>query len=117
MAIKVYSKPDEIQGVDSFIFDNKGNFDRKASQKAEAEYEKKFKDYCVKYGKGKYKGETVKFSVADGYAVYFVLECSPMELIHYDGLDAYNFPYVERLNKSDIVEQIEFDRQFNKEFK
>jgi hypothetical protein len=112
MAIKVYSKPDEIQSVDTFIFDAKGNFDRKASLKAEAEYAKKFKDYCIKHGKGKYKGETVQFSVADGYAIYYVLECSPMELIHFDEGDAYNFPYIERLNKSDIVEQIEFDKQF-----
>jgi hypothetical protein len=112
MAIKVYSKPDEIKSVDTFIFKN-SKFDREASLKAEAKYAKKFKDYCIKHGKGKYKGETVKFSVADGYAIYYILECSPMELIHYDEGDAYNFPYIERLNKSDIVEQINFDKQFN----
>ena len=112
MAIKVYSKPDEIKSVNTFIFKN-DEFDRKASLKAEAKYAKKFKDYCVKHGSGKYKGETVQFPVADGYAIYYVFQCSPMELIHYDEGDAWEYQFIERLNKSDIVQQIEFDKEFN----
>ena len=112
MAIKVYTKPDSIKKVDTFIFDKKGMFDRKASQKAEKAYAKKFKDFCVSQGSGKYKGETVKFPVADGYAIYYVFQCSPMELIHYDEGDAWDYQYIERLNKSDIVEQIKFDKEF-----
>jgi hypothetical protein len=37
-----------------------------------------------------------------------------MELIHCEIYDEYNFPYIERLKKSDITEQIDFDKQFTK---
>jgi hypothetical protein len=108
MAIKIYSPPDEIKKP-KLDFSNVKLYNKNTEK-----YLKSIETYCKAHGNGKYKGETVQFSVADGYAVYIVFNSTPMELIHCEIYDEYNFPYIERLKKSDITEQIDFDKQFNK---
>lgn len=60
---------------------------------------------------GERTGQIARFGVADGYAQYMVGDTGPrmggMVLIHLPYGDAYSFPYVTRLSKKDIVENVE----------
>jgi hypothetical protein len=58
----------------------------------------------------------IQFPVADGYAQYMVASLSPVELIHLPLWDAWEYQYVERLTKKDIVEKINQRKAMDKLF-
>lgn len=114
--IKVYAPPKEIKKP-KFINSGNSTHDWKKYQVETEKYFKEIKDFCSEQGSGKYKGEDVRFPVADGQAIYVVYSCTPMELIHCDMYDGYDYPYIERLTKKDIINAIEMARNLEKIFK
>ncbi len=61
-------------------------------------------------------GKTVRFSVADGYAVYMLAEGKKSILIHLDHWDGYSFPEVKFLPKKEILARIKQEEALSKLF-
>jgi hypothetical protein len=56
---------------------------------------------------GKNTGKIASFPVADGFAQYMAVESNKIfGLIHLEYGDAYMFPYINRLTKKDILQNI-----------
>lgn len=102
---RVYSAPKELKSPKL----NVKNI--KKYQEDTEKYLQSIKDWCKKHGSGKYKGEEVNFPVADGHATYVVFSDTPLELIHCDIYDGYDYPYIERLKKKDIIDRIKMDKE------
>ena len=79
-------------------------------------YETELRDWCIKRNPSEYVGEIVSFPVADGSALYMVAAMKPLELIHLDYLDGYQFQYDNRLKASDIKDKIESTKALEKYF-
>lgn len=109
--LKVYAPPKEITPPSWASYK-----DVQLYNKAEENYTNSIIDFCKKYGKGKHRGDVVRFPVADGYAVYVIYSESPMELIHDESGDAYQYMYVERLTKKDILQLAESYNKLKKMF-
>ena len=97
------------------------NWDTKKSHKdnmaAEATYIENLAAYCKEIKPGNDKvGKTIRFPVADGYAVYMVAGLRPIELIHIPIGDAWEYEYAHRLTMSDILEKIQKQEALNKLF-
>jgi hypothetical protein len=97
---KVYCPPDEIK-VPEFNWE-----DIPAYEAANKKFIEDLKQWCVNRNNAEHVGEVIQFPVADGYAQYMVAALSPVELIHIPLWDAWEYQYVERLSKKDIVEKI-----------
>jgi hypothetical protein len=69
--------------------DAEGHWDHEAHQKAESEWLEKVKADLRAKNKGDLVGETVKWSAADGYAVYMIVKQRPLTLKHIATGDAY----------------------------
>jgi hypothetical protein len=65
-----------------------------------------------KFGVGQYIGRTLRFQVADGYAVYMVKSLSPVELIHLPLMDGYEFQYAHLMTAKAVKEQIDSADKF-----
>ena len=65
---------------------------------------------------GKNVGETITFPVADNYAEYMVANMKPVELVHIDLGDGYDFQYVHKLNAKDVQEKIDQKKALDKLF-
>ena len=111
--LKVYSAPKGITRP-VLVIDKSGHYDRQKSQKNEDDYISSLKKFCNENGKGKYKGEIVRFQYADGYAQYMVFSSRPCELIHLEIGDAWDYPYIERLTAKDIIYEIESEEKLKK---
>jgi hypothetical protein len=107
---KVYSPPAEIQ-VPEFNWE-----DIAAYEAANEKFIEDLRAFCKNRNNGEHVGEVIQFPVADGYAQYMVAGLSPVELIHLPLWDAWNYQYVERLTKKDIVEKINQQKSFEKTF-
>ena len=104
--LKVYRAPKKIKKPE-LDFDNISKYNKACDK-----YVQKIKDYAKKNGEGKYRGEEVSFNVADGTAVYIVYTMTPLQLIHCETYDEYQ--YIERLTKADIIKQIKFQKDMQK---
>jgi hypothetical protein len=64
--------------------------------------------------KGDLVGETIRFSVADGYAEYMVLKEEPLSLAHIASGDGYTVhpALIRGLILSDVQEMVERERSF-----
>jgi hypothetical protein len=98
---KIYSPPAEIPVP---VLDWE---DIDAYEKANEKFIEDLRAFCKKRNNAEHVGEVIQFPVADGYAQYMVAALSPVELIHLPLWDAWEFDYVSRLTKKDIVEKIE----------
>lgn len=65
---------------------------------------------------GKLTGETVKISVADGYAEYMIADGSKFSLIHLPYLDGYSYPYISRLTKKDVINLVDHQKKIDSMF-
>lgn len=72
-------------------------------------YDKECEDYVAKIkqwakdnGTCPEAGEEIYFGVADGRARYVVLSLKPVELVHLNVMDGYQYPYVHRLTAKDV---------------
>jgi hypothetical protein len=107
---KIFSPPSSIP-VPEFNWK-----DIEAYKKANEKFIEDLKAFCVKRNNSKHIGEVINFSVADGYAQYMVASLSPVELIHLPLWDGYEFQYVGRLTKKDIVTKIEQQKALDEFF-
>lgn len=105
---KVYSPPAEIK-VPEFNWE-----DIAAYEKANEKFIEDLRAFCKNRNNAEHVGEVIQFPVADGYAQYMVAALSPIELIHLPLWDAWQFDYVSRLTKKDIVEKIEQRKAMDK---
>ena len=63
-------------------------------------------------GVGQYIGQTIKFPVADGQAVYMVKQLSPrVELIHLPLMDGYQFQYAHLMTATEIIKKITIEAE------
>lgn len=97
MALQVFAPPEELEPPEFMPW--------KTYDERIKEYGAKLKNWIMKNGKGKYRGKTIRFGVADGYASYYILSLSPLQLIHDPAYDGYHFPYIERLTAADVKEK------------
>lgn len=107
---KIYSAPKEIE-VPQLDWKNISKY-----KKDSEEYIQKLKEFLIKRKNEKYVGETINFPVADGYAQYMVASIKPLELVHINLGDGYQFQYVNRLTPKDIKEKIEQQKSLEKLF-
>lgn len=62
---------------------------------------------CKEHGQGEHSGKELRFSFADGYAVYVVLSTiKQIELIHINTWDGWHHPIVNNITVKQIEEQI-----------
>jgi hypothetical protein len=109
---KIYSPPIEIG---KFEFDY-SNFNMEAFTKAETEYVEKVKHYARTSGSGDFRGEEIRFPVADGYARYIVFSTKPVVLLHLSIGDGWMYEYAHRLTAKDIAEEVRRRKETNKLF-
>ena len=81
-------------------------FDYKVYEQQTEEYIKQIQKLARNQNKCPEAGEIIYFSVCDGKAAYVVLSLSPVELIHLDIYDGYQYEYANRLTAKDIREKI-----------
>jgi hypothetical protein len=97
---KIYSAPKEPKLPDL----NFGNI--KGYHEACDKYLSDLKELLRKRNPTEHVGETIKFPVADGYAMYMVASIKPLELVHIQLWDAWHFDYANRLTAKDVKEKI-----------
>lgn len=94
--------------------------DWKNWQEHDEKYMKELKDFVLTNTKSKngYIGETIRFPIADGYAIYMVANTKPLEVIHVPTGDAWQAdPILLRgLRVSDVKERINMDKEIAKIF-
>lgn len=102
--MKVYGLPEGIKYEPDYR-----NYNYDAERNRENEVKAEVKAWLVKEGyTGPLTGEIASFGVADGYANYMFADAGRRScLIHLPFGDAYQLPYIERLTKADIVQNIE----------
>jgi len=81
----------------------------------DAEHERgmaKFKLWAQKCSDDKLTGETIRFQVADGYAVYGIVREKPLHLCHINEGDGYQIPdaHIRGLNLADVREMIRCEK-------
>ena len=108
---KIYSG---IQGIRKPAM---GNDWKTYEQRTEA-YVDKIKKYAKENSKCPEAGKEISFGVADGKARYVILSLKPVQLIHLDVYDGYNFQYVNRLTAQDVKNELKrqeaLERLFSK---
>lgn len=102
---KVYSAPIPAPKMD---YDNWARDERK--------YMTKLREWARMNSKDPNAGDVIKFSVADGYAVYVVLSLKPVKLIHVNLGDGYSFQYVDRLTAKDLKARIAAEKALTRLF-
>ena len=113
MSAIIYSPPKELKEPE-FSFEN---FDYKEHQKKSQKYLDDLKAILVKSGyTDKLCGETIRFPVADGYAVYMIASMKPLKLIHIPLDDAWDFPQAHLLTATEVKKMIEQDKAMKKLF-
>ncbi len=81
------------------------------------DYEKKLKEKLLEFNPGgKNVGEIIRFQVADGYAQYMVASMKPLQLVHLEIGDAYNFEYANRLTAKDVQDKIKQQKALKEYF-
>ena len=100
MSAKVYSG---IQGIDAPEIDFN---DFNAYEKQCEQYIETLRKKCIASNTGDLVGEVIRFGVADGYAEYMVYSQRPLELIHINIMDGYQFEYANLLNVTKVLSLI-----------
>lgn len=99
---KIYNAPKAVGQPPAIDFNNVNTYDNACE-----EWLKKLENYCIQNGEGKFRGKQINFPVADNYARYMVFSTKPVQLIHIDIWDGYQYPYAHRLTAKDIKEEVE----------
>lgn len=108
----IYSAPKEIKKPD-YDFLNGSHSDWQAEEKR---YSDELKAFCLARKKGKNVGEILNFPVADGYAQYMIASVKPVELIHMETMDCYEFDYVHLLTADEIQKKLDQQESLKKLF-
>jgi len=91
-------------------------FDFKDYEKRTEAYVDKVKEYAKQNGNCPEAGKEISFGVADGMARYVVLSLKPVQLIHLDVYDGYQFQYVNRLTAKDVLDELKRRESLEKLF-
>ena len=89
------------------------NYDHEKVEADEQEHKKALQQYLKQANfNGSLTGEIVRFPVADGYAEYMVADAGKVwGLIHLPYGDAYEFPYIHKISKTEIKKQIKMNNK------
>lgn len=104
---------DGVEGINKPEFDEP--FD--TYNKHMEDYINQIKEYAKREGNCPEAGKEIYFSVADGHARYVVLSMKPVELIHLDVMDGYQFRYANRLTAKDVRDELKRLEALNKIFR
>ena len=113
----IFRAPASIKQPSFSEFMKDGKYDREGHAKAEEQYLAELKAFLLSRKRGKNVGEIVQFPCADSYAQYMVASMRPLELVHIPLGDAWDYPYINRLNATDIQNKIDQQQALNKLFK
>jgi len=114
MSATIYSAPEEIKKPE-FDF---ANFNAKKHQEKEDQYIKDLEQWLRKNGyNGKNVGKTIKFPVADSYAVYMVIEMKPLKLMHVPIGDEWHYDNVDLMTAKRVQEKIDANKRMEKLWK
>lgn len=110
--MQVYATPESLPAPQFDIDSTADAYDKLCDEHSE-----KLKTWLKAHGyPGANTGKTVRFSVADGYAVYMLAEGKKSMLVHLDYWDGYNFPEVKFLPKKEILARIKQEEELSKLF-
>lgn len=111
--MKVYAAPEGITLETDY-----SNYNPENERKKEDQYKADIKSLLVSEGyTGPLTGEIATFPVADGYAMYMYADAGRKScLIHLAIGDAWNYQFIERLTKADIVQSINRNKNLKKLF-
>ena len=104
MGAKIFSVPSTLK-VPEYDYKNPGQY-----EKDEKKFFEDLKTLLLKRKNEECVGETIKFQVADSYAVYVVASIKPLELVHIPIMDAWEFQYANRLTAKDVKEKIRSEK-------
>ena len=101
--MKVYGLPTQLAYTTEY-----SNYSYEKEKAKEEQTLAALKTFMVEGGyDGPLTGEIVRFGVADGYAQYMFCDGGRKScLIHLPFGDAWSYPYIERLTKKDILDNI-----------
>lgn len=106
--MKVYSLPKEVPAPVPNYSDMEKVF------ADEEKHKEQLKAHLIKTGfSGKNTGKTVRFQVADGYAVYMLAEGKTSCLIHLPYGDGYDYRDVQYIPKAEILRRIKADESLH----
>lgn len=108
--VQVFSAPKDIE-IPTFDFN-----DVEQSKLKEEEFINNLVDYCKRNNSSEHAGKIIQFPVADSYAQYMIFSIEPTWLIHLPIGDGWQFDYIERLTKEDILDKIKNQEALNKTF-
>jgi len=115
--MKVYAPPAEFPAPDFSAHINKDGFDSKGYDAAIEKHTADLREWLKTEGfTGKDSGKIAAFPVADGRAQYMLAEGPGQRsfLIHLAYYDAWNYQFIERLTKKDILQSIRRDEAWAK---
>lgn len=112
MAATIFSAPKHIKMPPFSEYTKTGRYDREAHNNAEQKYLDELKEFLVQRNKGEYVGETIQFPVANGYAQYMVASLKPVQLVHLDLGDAWEFAQIHLMTAKAVKEHIERAKAF-----
>mgnify|MGYP003633247730 CR=1 FL=1 len=110
MSAKIYKVPSDVT-VPEMDF---ANFDNKKWVKDENKFYSDLKIWCQRRNPNQdhnYVGETIKFPVADGQAVYVVVSLRPLELIHSPMMDGYSAMNVDLMTVKRVKQMIDGEKK------
>jgi len=107
MSAQVYSTPEEVKRPEI----NFSNFNYKKYEEECNQYLENLKKFLKDRGyQGKNFGEVIKFPVADGHAQYMVMSMRPLQLIHLDLDDAWDYQNVDLMTAKRVQQMIDRDK-------
>lgn len=99
----VYQGPDEIP-IPNVKWEGPNIGQR--LMEADEKYRADLKAWCINRNPSEYVGEIVRYPVADGTAEYMVAAIKPLQLIHLEVGDKYNYLGIERFKAKDIIQKL-----------
>ena len=114
MSAKIYGLPKDLRDKVPNIWNNSKDY-----KKREDAFIKEVSILCKErnsVGDQKYIGETIKFQVADGYAIYMVAGLKPLQLIHLPLMDGYEANDVDLMTAKRVKEKVDSEKKLVKFF-
>lgn len=120
MAATVYTCPEGLEEPDFDAFMGERRFDTEAYFDACEKHQEQVAEWCrlTTTTPGPLIGETIRFPVADGQAVYMVWKTKPLTLIHLAYVDGYEVSEImlRGLRVSDVREMVEREQRIQELF-
>lgn len=88
----------------------------KAWKESEERYIQKTKELLLKRKKGKNVGEIISFPYADSNAQYMVASMRPLELVHLEVGDAWEFPQAHLMTAKEVQKKLDSQKRIEELF-